>query len=57
MYDDIIKARESLEKLIEITKTNNMVDIGDYIDNLDENTCKHMLKMIAYGSYKDFIRE
>lgn len=61
IYDDIEKARESLNLLVKMVSNRNFEDAEDYIDSedfidsLDEKTCKYMLRMIAYGSYKDFI--
>ena len=55
--EDIIRAREVLKKLIKVVDTRSMDAIGDFIDNLDEITCKNMLRMICYGSYRDFIKE
>lgn len=57
MYEDIIKADKLLKKLIEVTNTGIMEDIGSFIDGLDEDVCKNILRMIAYGSYKDFIKK
>ncbi|WP_312907265.1 hypothetical protein [Tissierella praeacuta] len=57
MYEDIVKAREALDELIKLKNTGNIINVGDYIDSLDEKTCKHVLRMVAYGSYKDFTNE
>lgn len=55
--EDIIRAREVLKKLIKVVDTRSMDAVGDFIDNLDEITCRNMLRMICYGSYRDFIKE
>ena len=57
LFNKVEKARESLNTLVNITKSSNLWDISDYIDSLDEETCKHILRMIAYGSYRVFIVE
>ena len=57
MYENIANARKSLKQLVRITETRNIVDIEKHIDSLTEETCKYMLKMIAYGSYEDFMNK
>lgn len=57
MHEDIVKAREALDELIKLKNTGNIINVGDYIDSLDEKTYKHVLRMVTYGSYKDFINE
>ena len=52
--ENIINAREKLDKLIEIVGTRNISDISSYIDNLTEEECKLILNMIVFGDWKKF---
>ncbi len=51
---EAINAREKLESLVKVVQTKSMSQIGDYIESLSESECKWVLKMISYGSWKDF---
>lgn len=51
---EALNAREKLENLVKVVQTQSMSQIGDYIESLNENECKWVLKMIAYGGWKDF---
>lgn len=54
IIDTHINARAKLDKLIEIVNTGVMNDVGDYIDTLSEAESKILLRMIVYGSWKQF---
>ena len=54
IINEAINAREKLNGLIEVSKSQSMDQIYDYMENLTDGECRWMLKMITYGSWKDF---
>lgn len=58
--ENIINAREKLDKLIEIVGTRNISgisSISSYTDNLTEEECKLILNMIVFGDWEKFIKD
>lgn len=43
---------EKFNKLIEVVKTQNLCSTGDFIDSLDEETAKAIIKKLVYGGWK-----
>lgn len=54
---EAVNAKDKLDGLVKVVDTQSMSRIGDYIDSLTQTECKWVLKMIAYGGWKDFDRE
>ena len=56
LYEEVSMSRDKLTTLLDLYKVGNMLDIGDYIDNLTENESKTMLRMMLYGTWKDLAK-
>lgn len=52
MYKEISRARDKTYELIDIVKTGNLVDIGTFVDSLNENESKLVLRMVLLGEWK-----
>ena len=54
IYDEVNNAREKLKGLIEVRDSQNMDNVYDYMEGLTETEVRLILKLITYGSWKDF---
>lgn len=50
--EDMINAREKADKLIKLVNNGVMNDIGDFIDSLNEEESKLVLRIFIYGDWK-----
>jgi hypothetical protein len=57
LIDKAIQQREKFVKLIGIAKTGYAERIGAYIDALDEETAKSIIRRFVYGGWKDMSEE
>ncbi len=48
-----VETKKKFDQLIKIVKTGNMCNTGEFIDSLDEETAKDIIRKLVYGGWKN----